>query len=65
MTREFLSQKGVSFIEKDVTSDPKSLEELTQKTGRKATPTLIIGDEIIVGFSKPEIESALKKIGVG
>ena len=58
-------QKGVSFVEKDVIAEPKNLEELAQKTGRRATPTVMIGDEIIVGFEKTEIEKALKKIGIG
>jgi len=65
MAREFLSQKGVSFVEKDVINEPKNLEELVQKAGRRATPTLVIGDEVIVGFDKPEIEKALKKIAAG
>lgn len=65
MAREFLSQKGVSFVEKDVIHDPKNLEELTQKTSRRATPTLVIGDEVIVGFSKADVEQALKRAGLG
>jgi glutaredoxin 3 len=64
MTREFLSQKGVSFIEKDVLKDPQNLEELARRTGRRATPTVIIGDEVIVGFEKDEIEKALQKAGI-
>jgi glutaredoxin 3 len=62
--REFLSQKGVPFIEKDVIKDPQNLEELARKTGRRATPTLVIGDEVIVGFEKGEIERALQKAGI-
>ena len=64
MTREFLSKRGLAFVEKDVLKDPQNLEELHQKTGRRATPTLLIGDQVIVGFDKPEIEQALKKIGL-
>ena len=44
--------------------DPKNLEELAQKAGRRATPTLVIGDEVIVGFEKGEIEEALQKAGI-
>jgi protein-disulfide isomerase len=47
-----------------VIKDPKNLEELAQKTGRKATPTLIIGEEVIVGFEKAQIEKALEKAGI-
>ena len=41
--------------------NPENQEELTRKTGRRATPTIFIGDEVIVGFEKDEIEEALKK----
>lgn len=44
--------------------DPQNLEELARKTGRRATPTLVIGDEVIVGFEKAEIEKALQKAGI-
>jgi len=37
---------------------------LVQKTGRRATPTILIGDEVIVGFEKEEIEKAMKKAGI-
>ncbi len=44
--------------------DPKILQELARKTGKRATPTLIISDEVIVGFEKAEIEKALQKAGI-
>jgi protein-disulfide isomerase len=47
-----------------VIKDPKNLEELAQKTGRKATPTLIIGEEVIVGYEPAQIEKALKNAGI-
>ena len=46
--------RRVSFVEKDVIKDPKNLEELAQKTGGKATPTLVIGEEGIVGLKRPK-----------
>ena len=44
--------------------DPKNLEELARKTGGRATPTLIIGGEVIVGFEQAEVERALRKAGI-
>ena len=45
-------------------NDPRNLEELVRRAGRRATPTILIGDEVIVGFDKEEIEKALKKAGI-
>lgn len=64
MTRVYLSQRKIVFTEKDVIQDFQNLDERVRKTGRKATPTMIIGGQVIVGFDKPEIEKALKKIGL-
>jgi protein-disulfide isomerase len=47
-----------------VIKDPKNLEELARKTGGRATPTLIIGGEVIVGFEQAEVERALRKAGI-
>jgi len=34
--------------------------ELVQKTGQAGIPVLQIGDETIIGFNRPAIESALR-----
>lgn len=31
-------------------ADPKFREELVKRYGRMATPTIVIGDEVILGF---------------
>ena len=38
-------------MEKDVTADEKAMEELTQVIGRFATPTIVVGDEELLGFA--------------
>jgi len=37
---------------------------LARKTGRKATPTLTIAEEAIVGFEKARIGKALERVGI-
>jgi len=34
-----------------VTTNKKYMEELTKTVGRFATPTLVIGDEVLLGFA--------------
>jgi hypothetical protein len=50
--------------------DPSAREELIEKYGRMATPTLVIGDKVILGFrlNQDEIEreiTTLKEDGNG
>ena len=59
-TKEFLKQKGVEYIDHDVTSDKEALEEMRRLTeGGLSVPVIQIGDEVIVGFDKGKIEELL------
>jgi S1-C subfamily serine protease len=59
MVKEFLSQKGVSFKEKDVSFDRLAGQELMDKTGQMSVPVTVIGSETIVGFNRARLEEAL------
>lgn len=47
--KRFFSQNGVEFEDKNV-EEPKFRDELVEKYGRMATPTIIIDHEVILGF---------------
>jgi len=57
--KEFLSQKGVLFTERDITQDAKALAEL-EAIGVMTTPVTVIGGEVVVGFDRPKLEQMLK-----
>jgi glutaredoxin 3 len=56
--KEYLSQKGITFQDRDITSDPASLEDL-KKLGYMTTPVVQIDGTIIVGFDQAKIDAAL------
>jgi glutaredoxin-like protein NrdH len=56
--KEYLSQEGLQFEERDVATDPGIIPELT-KLGHMATPIVVIGGSIIVGFDRAKIAQAL------
>lgn len=60
--KEFLSQKGVPFTEKDVVADPKAMEELVHMN-MFATPVTVIEGEAVVGFNRERLETLLAKRG--
>jgi glutaredoxin-like YruB-family protein len=55
----FLTEKGVVYEERDVTLDPEAVRELTEKYGSHSTPTLIIGDEVMIGFNPARLDEIL------
>ncbi|MBI5640477.1 MAG: glutaredoxin family protein [Nitrospirae bacterium] len=64
--KDFLSAKGLRFTDRDI-SVKEVREELVNKHGRMATPTLVIGDKVFLGFrqNREEIEKALAGIRDG
>jgi glutaredoxin 3 len=57
-TQEFLAEKGIAFENRDITADPKALEEL-QKLGYMTTPVTVIDGEVVVGFDRSKLERLL------
>jgi arsenate reductase-like glutaredoxin family protein len=52
---EFLSEKGVMFEEIDIRKTPGAIDELI-RLGVMATPALVVGDQVLVGFDPVEID---------
>jgi glutaredoxin len=50
--RDFLTQYGVPFVERNIRKDPRALDELLDRTGRLVVPVLFVGDEPIVGWDE-------------
>jgi glutaredoxin len=49
MVKEFLSQRGVGFEERDVSRDRDAARELVSMTGQMGVPVTIIDGQTIVG----------------
>jgi glutaredoxin len=56
--KEYLSQKQISFEDRDITTHPAAISEL-QELGFMSTPVTVIDGESIVGFDVPKLDRAL------
>jgi glutaredoxin 3 len=57
---EFLAAKGVAFQERDVVTDPRSMEELLARTGGvRGTPVILVGDNVVRGFDRGKLSRLL------
>lgn len=56
--KEFLSQRGVVFSERDVTTDPSAVEEL-EKLNVMTTPVIVVNGEVVIGFNRTRLEKLL------
>ena len=60
MAKEFLSQKGVEFIDYDLTKDREALEEMRRITGgARSVPVIAVCNEVMIGFDRERLEQAL------
>ena len=55
---EFLSQRNIDFIEKNIRTDLDAIQEMVEMNSQ-STPTIVIDDEVIIGFDKERISELL------
>lgn len=59
MAKDFFKANNVAYTEYDVASNLEKRKEMMEKSGQMGVPVIVIGDELIVGFDKPEIAKML------
>ncbi len=57
--KEFLKKKGVSFEEHNVREEPNAVMEMVQKYQSRSTPTIVVGEEVLIGFDPDRLEKLL------
>jgi S1-C subfamily serine protease len=65
MLKEFLSQRGVSYTERDVAVDRAAAGELMRLTGQMAVPVTVVDGQTVVGFDRPRLEQLLATVAQG
>jgi glutaredoxin len=61
MAKEYLSSKGISYQNLDVSSDSALAEEMVKVSGQMGVPVIVIDGNAIVGFDKSQIDELLAK----
>jgi S1-C subfamily serine protease len=62
MVKQFLSQRKVSFEEKDVSRNQAYAQELIRTTGQMGVPVTVFDGEVVVGFDRPRLEQLLTRM---
>ncbi len=57
---DYFDKLGVKYTKKDVEHDPSAGLEAVDKSGQRGIPVIDIAGDIIVGFDRPRIDTALK-----
>ena len=56
--KEFLSQEGIEFEERNVAEDESAFAEL-EKIGVLSTPVTVIDGEAVIGFDRAKLQRLL------
>jgi glutaredoxin len=59
MAKQYISSKGVSYQDFDVSSDVKAREEMIKISGQMGVPVIVVDGEIIVGFDRNRLDELL------
>ena len=60
--KKYLSEKGAAYKNFDVAEDLAARSEMVELSGQMGVPVLVIGDKLIIGFDRQEIDAALEEI---
>jgi len=59
MAKEFFKEKGVSYTDYNVAQDLEKRQEMIQKSGQMGVPVIFVGNDMVIGFDKERLVSAL------
>lgn len=57
--KDFLSKRGVEFEERSIDSGFAVVRELTQTYKSQSTPTVVIGDQVLIGYDPERLVQLL------
>jgi glutaredoxin len=59
MAKEFFQKNNIQYQEWNVGTDLEKRKEMIEKSGQMGVPVIMVGDDVIVGFNKPKLETLL------
>jgi len=57
----FLKDRGAKYEERSIEDDEQIVRELQEKYNSDSTPTVVIGDEVLIGFDPESIDELLEQ----
>ena len=57
--KDYLSRKGIPFVDHNVAADRDAAKEMIQKSGQMGVPVITIDSEVVVGFNQALLDKLL------
>jgi len=59
LMRIYLEAREIPFEEHDISKDPEARRAMTETHGSHETPTMLLGEEVIIGFDPSLLDQIL------
>jgi glutaredoxin-like YruB-family protein len=59
MSKEFFKENNIEFTDYNVAEDTTKRQEMIERSGQMGVPVIFIDDQMIVGFNKDKLTTAL------
>ncbi|TKJ28816.1 MAG: hypothetical protein CEE40_10440 [Chloroflexi bacterium B3_Chlor] len=63
--KQYLSQRGVTFTERDVAANPQAAAEMVRLSGQRGVPVIVMDSQVVVGFDRPRLDQIIASREVG
>lgn len=60
MAKDFFKENNIEYTDYDVSTDMAKREEMIEKSGQMGVPVIYVGDDMVMGFDKPELMRLLE-----
>lgn len=57
--KRFMDDRGVKYIEYDVSRDRAAAEEMVRLTGQMGVPVIVVDGQVIIGFDRARLQALL------
>lgn len=61
LAKDFFKEKGITFSEIDVASDPAAANDMVKKSGQMGVPVIEVNGQIVVGWNQGALQEILEK----
>ena len=59
LAKDWFKEKGVEYVDYDVSVDKDKLSEMMSITGQRGVPVIKIGNDVVIGFNQPMLAQIL------
>lgn len=59
IAKNFFKEHNIAYEDYNVAADMEKRKEMVAKSGQMGVPVIVIGEDIVVGFNKPQVSQLL------